>query len=215
MPYCHADRNKRLEKFLRCCLNPYLAWTLRPQFFYALALLDKYTMTKRSSPLDRFARDLTVGTLTWIGLRTERRGEMLLAERARAIVNQGLEGDHRMSKTPGSARQVTLISEEFIQQITHFTGISSIDPALLRRNLVVRGINLNALRHQRFQIGEAIFEATALCHPCSRMETALGKGTVAAMIGHGGLCARVLSTGYISLGDRLAVRQDGQNLDLF
>jgi len=113
-----------------------------------------------------------------------------------------------MSKTPGSARQVTLISQEFIQQIAHFTGIGSIDPALLRRNLVVAGINLNALRHQRFKIGEALFEATALCHPCSRMETALGKGGVAAMIGHGGLCARILRTGTIRVGDQLVVLQE-------
>ena len=113
-----------------------------------------------------------------------------------------------MSKTPGSARQVTLISQEFIQQIEHFTGIGSIDPALLRRNLVVAGINLNALRHQRFKIGEALFEATALCHPCSRMETALGKGGVAAMIGHGGLCARILRTGTIRVGDQLVVLQE-------
>ena len=120
-----------------------------------------------------------------------------------------------MGKTPGSARQLTLISEEFIQQIAHFTGLTNIDPALLRRNLVVCGINLNALRHQRFQIGEALFEATALCHPCSRMETALGKGGVAAMLGHGGLCARILSTGTISVNDRLAVRPEAENLELF
>jgi MOSC domain-containing protein YiiM len=120
-----------------------------------------------------------------------------------------------MENTPGSARQITLISEEFIQQIAHFTGRDDIDPALLRRNLVVRGINLNALRHQRFRIGEAVFEATALCHPCSRMEEALGKGGVAAMIGHGGVCARVLRTGTISVGDLLEVQPEGANLALF
>ena len=165
-------------------------------------------MTKRSNPLDRFARDLSPGTLTWIGLRTKRRAQVLAVEQAEAIASQGLEGDHRMSKTPGSARQVTLISKEFIQQIAHFTGVDSIDPVLLRRNLVVAGINLNALRHQRFQIGEALFEATALCHPCSRMESALGKGGVAAMIGHGGLCARILSTGTIRVGDQLVVHPE-------
>jgi len=165
-------------------------------------------MTKRSNPLDRFARDLSPGTLTWIGLRTKRRAQVLAVEQAEAIASQGLEGDHRMSKTPGSARQVTLISREFIQQIAHFTAMESIDPVLLRRNLVVAGINLNALRHQRFQIGEALFEATALCHPCSRMETALGKGGVAAMIGHGGLCARILRTGTIRVGDQLVVHPE-------
>jgi MOSC domain-containing protein YiiM len=172
-------------------------------------------MTKRTNPLDRFARDLSPGTLTWIGLRTERRGQVIPVERARALATKGLEGDHRMDKTPGSARQLTLISEEFIEQIIHYTGIDSIDPALLRRNLVVRDINLNCLRHQRFQIGEALFEATALCHPCSRMESVLGKGGVAAMIGHGGLCARILRTGYIGVGDKLEVRPEGENLELF
>ena len=172
-------------------------------------------MTKRSNPLDKIARDLPPGTLTWIGLRSERRGQVTPVERAKAIATKGLEGDHRMAKTPGSARQVTLISEEFMQQIAHFTGLSAIDPVLLRRNLVVSGINLNALRHQRFQIGDAVFEATALCHPCSRMEAALGKGGVAAMIGHGGLCAKILSTGYITVGDRLEVRPKGENLELF
>jgi MOSC domain-containing protein YiiM len=136
-------------------------------------------------------------------------------ESVRAIATRGLDGDHRMEKTPGSARQITLISEEFIQQIACFTGRDDIDPALLRRNLVVRDINLNALRHQRFQIGEAVFEATALCHPCSRMEEALGKGGVAAMIGHGGVCARILRTGTISVGDLLEVQPEGANLELF
>lgn len=172
-------------------------------------------MTKRRNPLDRFARDLPPGTLTWIGLRTERRGPVTAVDCARVIAEHGLEGDHRMGKTAGSARQLTLISEEFIQQIAHFTAHADIDPALLRRNLVVRGINLNALRHQRFQIGEALFEATALCHPCSRMETALGKGGVAAMIGHGGLCARILRSGTINIGDRLTVRPEAENLELF
>jgi MOSC domain-containing protein YiiM len=113
-------------------------------------------VTKRTNPLDRFARDLSPGTLTWIGLRTERRGQVTVVERARAIASQGLEGDHRMDKTPGSARQVTLISEDFIQQISLFTGLDSINPVLLCRNLVVGGINLNALRHQRFQIGDRL-----------------------------------------------------------
>ena len=172
-------------------------------------------MTRRSHPLDRFARDLSPGTLTWIGLRTERRGEVRSVISAKAIATRGLDGDHRMKKTPGSARQITLISEEFIQQIAHFTGRDDINPALLRRNLVVRDINLNALRHQRFRIGEAVFEATALCHPCSRMEEALGKGGVAAMIGHGGICARILRTGTISVGNLLEVQPEGANLELF
>ncbi|MGB1236866.1 MAG: MOSC domain-containing protein [Pseudomonadales bacterium] len=150
----------------------------------------------------RFINQLKPGELTWIGLRPEKRTAMQVVERAIAHQGLGLEGDHRSTKSIGSARQVTLISEEYIAQIAHFCG-AEVVPQILRRNLVVKGINLSALRHQQFQIGEAIFEATALCHPCSRMERALGPGGVAAMLGHGGLCAKVLQGGEIALGDAL------------
>lgn len=171
--------------------------------------------TRRSSPIDRFARDLPPGRLEWIGVRPQRRAAMHELTQVQAIARRGLDGDHRVDKTPGSARQVTVISTEFIAQIAHFTGRRRIDPGLLRRNLVVSGINLNALRHQQFSIGDALFEATAICHPCSRMESALGRGGVAAMLGHGGLCAKILETGTIRVGDSICVRSRQQNLDLF
>ncbi len=165
-------------------------------------------MLKKPNPLDRFAKDLQPGTLEWIGLRSARRAPMQVVHEAVAIAGRGLEGDHRSAKTPGSGRQLTLISREFIAQTAHFLARSDIDPCLLRRNLVVAGINLHALRHQRFTIGEALFEAGALCHPCSRMETALGRGGVAAMLGHGGLCCHILKGGRIAVGDRVTVRTD-------
>jgi MOSC domain-containing protein YiiM len=170
---------------------------------------------KRSSPLDRFARDLRPGRLEWIGLRSKRREPLTVVDSALAIVDRGLVGDHRVEKTPGSGRQVTVISREFIAQTAHFLGIESIDPGLLRRNLVVSGINLHALRHQRFTIGEVTLEANALCHPCSRMETALGRGAVAAMLGHGGLCCRILHGGELRIGDDVSVLRDGATPDLF
>lgn len=162
-------------------------------------------MQKRPNPLDRFAQDIPPGTLAWIGLRTARRSAMTEPSDTMAIVERGLAGDHRIDKTPGSGRQVTIISAEFIAQTAHFLGRDDISPSLLRRNLVISGINLHALRHQQFTIGDALFEAGALCHPCSRMEEALGKGGVAAMLGHGGLCCRILRSGRITVGDTVQV----------
>lgn len=163
-------------------------------------------MSKRPNPLDRFAKDLPPGRVEWIGLRAARRSPMLAVDNAVAIAGRGLEGDHRSEKTPGSGRQLTIISREFIAQTEHFLGCDLIDPGLLRRNLVVSGINLHALRYQRFSIGDAVFEAGALCHPCSRMEAALGKGGVAAMLGHGGLCCKILTGGSIAIGDSVLVQ---------
>lgn len=171
--------------------------------------------TKRTNPLDRFAAHLNPGRLEWIGLRSARRAPMTIVDSVQAFVDRGLEGDHRADKTPGSGRQVTVVSREFIDQTAHFLGRDAIDPALLRRNLVVSGINLHALRHQRFRIGEAVLEANALCHPCSRMEAALGRGGVAAMLGHGGLCCRILRGGLLRTGDMVTVLRDGATGDLF
>ena len=162
-------------------------------------------MTKRPNPLASYALDITPAVLTWIGVRPKRREPLQSVASTKAVATLGLEGDHRMGKTPGSGRQVSIISEEFIAQAAHFLGRDAIDPALLRRNLVVKGVNLNALRRQRFTIGGAVFEATQLCHPCARMEENLGKGGVAAMLGHGGLCAKIIESGDIALGDAITV----------
>lgn len=158
-------------------------------------------MNSQAKLLDKLCADLAPGKLEWIGLRSERRGEVVVVDSAEAVVDQGLVGDHRMKKTPGSARQITLISREYIQQICQHTGHSHIDPRLLRRNLVISGMNMNLLRYQRLHIGEVIIETNALCHPCSRMDEALGKGGAAAMFGYGGLCARIVQGGELRVGD--------------
>lgn len=151
--------------------------------------------------LAKLRSEMVPGKLEWIGLRTERRGEINVVEHAHALVGLGLEGDHRCSKAFGSGRQVTIISCEYIHQIQQQLGLDVIDPVLLRRNLVISGMNMNLLRFQRLQIGEAIFETAALCDPCSRMNENLGAGGAAAMFGYGGLCAKVIQGGLVTLGD--------------
>ena len=160
-------------------------------------------MTQRPNPLNAYLGHLGAATIEWIGIRPRRREPLVAVSGAEAVAEMGLRGDHRMGKTPGSGRQVTLISREFVTQIEQHLGKSGLDPALLRRNIVVSGINLNALRRQQFWLGGALFEATQLCHPCARMEAELGPGGVVAMMGYGGLCAKVLQTGQIAIGDSL------------
>ncbi len=168
-------------------------------------------MRSQKNLFARYAHSIKPGRLEWIGLRPGHKESMLCVDQVEAIKGLGLYGDHRVDKTPGSSRQVTLISSEYIQQIEHFSGYADIHPNQLRRNLVVSGINLTALRYQTFRIGEAVFEATALCHPCSRMEKTVGPGALVAMLGHGGLCAKILESGVIKLGDHLEVVIPAQN----
>ncbi|MFK7821766.1 MAG: MOSC domain-containing protein, partial [Planctomycetaceae bacterium] len=80
-----------------------------------------------------------------------------------------------------------------------------VKPEDVRRNLVISGINLQALKKARFRIGEVEFEGTGDCHPCSRMEYNLGDGGYAAMRGHGGITTRVTKPGTIHVGDEVTI----------
>lgn len=141
------------------------------------------------------------GRLLWIGLRSERRSAMVAPTEVYAGVDIGLQGDRYQGKS--RKRQVTLIQSEHLSVISSFVGVT-IDPAQLRRNLLIEGINLLALKNQSFRIGEAVFTGTGSCHPCSRMTEALGEGGYNAMRGHGGITACVLEPGLLRLGDEIS-----------
>ena len=142
------------------------------------------------------------GKVIWIGLRPHRNAIMIEPSQAYASIGAGLEGD-RFSGNALSKRQVTLIQEEHLAVIASLMRRETLPPALLRRNIVVSGINLLALKEKIFAIGDAVFEMTGLCHPCSKMETVLGKGGYNAMRGHGGITVRVVKNGVIKIGDKV------------
>ena len=145
------------------------------------------------------------GRLRWIGVRPARREPVRVREAATLVAGRGIEGDRYLEGgREGGKRQVTLIQAEHLEAVARLLGEDRVDPALLRRNLVVEGINLQALRSARFRIGEVVLEGVDDCHPCSRMEEALGRGGYNAMRGHGGIVARVIEGGQIALGDEVA-----------
>ena len=140
-----------------------------------------------------------LGRLEWIGLSPGRRKPIQVVRHATVEVGTGLRGDHH-ARRGRSKRQVTLIQQEHLRVMGELLGRAPIDPLITRRNLVISGINLIALKGQRFTIGGVLFEGTKPCAPCSRMEEALGPGGYNAMRGHGGLCAVVLEGGEIEVG---------------
>jgi MOSC domain-containing protein YiiM len=153
------------------------------------------------SPLSRLLNaPMRPGAVRWIGLRPARRQRLVAVSRADLEPERGLIGDHYQSRT-NRARQVTLIQAEHIAAIAAHLDLGPIDPERLRRNVVVSGINLHALKGQRFKLGSALLLATGECHPCSRMEEILGPGGYSAVRGHGGITARIIEAGHVQLGD--------------
>lgn len=136
------------------------------------------------------------GRVDWIGLRPTRRAAMTPVTAA-VIADAGIKGDHGRA----GKRAVTLIQAEHLPVIAALSACNNITPDMLRRNIVVSGINLTALRNHPVEIGGAVLQISTQCAPCSRIEAALGKGGYNAMRGHGGWCAEVLSSGPVAIGD--------------
>ena len=120
-----------------------------------------------------------------------------------ALAGIGLADDRlgQRGEAELSTRQVTLIQAEHLTVIARLARVDHVDPVGLRRNLVVSGINLLALKNARLQVGAALLEVVGPCQPCSRMEETIGPGGYAAMRGHGGMTARILTGGPIHIGD--------------
>ena len=143
-----------------------------------------------------------IGQVESILLRPAKRAEIERVSQVLADTEFGLEGD-RYAGSSGK-RQVTLFQSEHLSAIASLLGRPEVDPALLRRNIVVSGINLLALKGKKFRLGEAVLEYTGLCHPCSLMEKTFGPGGYNAVRGHGGITARVVNNGLVKLQAQVA-----------
>ncbi len=156
-----------------------------------------------SSPLHTLLETLPqVGRIKWMGVRPARGVDMIELDSVELIISKGLEGD-RFNGRVDSPHQVTLIQYKHLAVITSCMGNNLISPVLLRRNIVVSGINLLALKNKVFRLGDCELGTTGLCHPCSKMEKLLGVGGYKAMRGHVGITAKVLTEGVIRSEDPL------------
>jgi MOSC domain-containing protein YiiM len=169
---------------------------------YALASLDPAF----PGPAQRLPR--LRGQVAAIALAERATGPVRLAEQARAVAGHGLEGDRYAAKagtfTPrrGAPRRgydLTLIEAEVLDALGLPAG-GQLGYAQARRNLITRGIDLNALVGRRFRVGEVECAGQRLCEPCAHLERLTTKGVLRGLIHRGGLRADVLSDGTIHIG---------------
>ncbi len=159
----------------------------------------------------------TVGRVESIFVRPARAVAALAVLRAQLLEGQGIVGDRSAavpSRQPGGGkRQVTLLQHEHLPLICAWSGRGDIEAGLLRRNLVVSGLNLLATRSPlpeqplHLAIGDdVVLQVTGPCDPCSKMAAVLGPGGYNAMRGHGGITARVLRGGWVEVGAEVTAR---------
>jgi MOSC domain-containing protein YiiM len=166
---------------------------------YAVASLDPILRPTAATPGLH-------GTVQALAIAPAAEAGMQLLEVARAAAGRGLEGDRyaagagtftpRGDKRPGY--ELTLMAAEVLDELTA-AGVT-VDFAATRRNVLTRGIDVNALVGRTFRIGDVVCEGLRLCEPCVHLDRLSGPGLLRPLIHQGGLRADILTDGEIRLG---------------
>jgi len=139
-----------------------------------------------------------------IHIAGERNGPAQELSSAEVVTDYGIDGDWR--SRPGNSRQLTLIEEEALLATGRELRFTVPDGAS-RRQVVVRGLTLNATVGKTLRLGSVLVAVTALCHPCENMERTIGPGAQLAMANRGGVSARILQGGTLRAGDQVFVQE--------
>lgn len=111
------------------------------------------------------------------------------------VAGRGLEGDRFFDHKQDYKGQVTFFDMETYERLCGLLGVYDREPSVFRRNVLVRGLDLNALVGREFEVQGVRFLGTEEAKPCYWMEQAFGPGAEEAMKGCGGLRARILTDG--------------------
>jgi len=140
------------------------------------------------------------GTVVAIVLAPAAEAPLRSVDRAQAIAGRGLQGDRyadgagTFSAGGGRGRDLTLVAAEVLDDV-------GLEPVAARRNLVVRGVDLDALRGRRFRVGEVECLGQRRCEPCAHLERLTRPGVLRALVHRGGLRADIVRGGELRLGD--------------
>ncbi|MGK5114679.1 MOSC domain-containing protein [Geodermatophilus sp. CPCC 205506] len=172
---------------------------LRIREAHAVASLDPVLRRPQGAPELR-------GTVEGLAVAPTAEAPMRLLEVAQARAGRGLDGDRyaaaagtfspRAGRRPGY--DLTLIAAEILDELA--AAGHDLDFAGTRRNVLTRGIDVNALVGRRFRIGDVLCEGRRLCEPCVHLDRLSGPGVIRPLIHRGGLRADVLTDGEIRVG---------------
>jgi MOSC domain-containing protein YiiM len=160
------------------------------------------------APTERDNLGRTRGHVEAIAVARAAEAPMSLVEEASAHAGRGLEGDRyfngagTFSNPASSGHDLTLIEAEQLEAIT-LASRHTPTAEDARRNLVTRGIDLNALVGRRFRVGEVECLGRRLCEPCAHLERLTEVGLLRELVHRGGLRADIISDGRIALGDEI------------
>jgi hypothetical protein len=152
-------------------------------------------------PIERRHDGRPSGAVEGILIAADAEGVLTPVDAVSAHAGRGLEGDRYFHgrgtfTARGRGYELTLVEAEVLESL-------GLDWPLARRNIVTRGVSLNALVGRRFTIGAVECIGRRLAEPCAHLERVSGPGLLRPLVHRGGLRADIVRGGPISVGDRL------------
>jgi len=117
------------------------------------------------------------------------------ADAIECVAGSGIRGDRYFDHKPDYKGQITFFEIETHRHLCDQFGVFDKGPESYRRNVIVEGQDLNALIGREFEIQGVRFLGIEEASPCLWMEEAFGKGALDALVGKGGLRAKILVGG--------------------
>jgi MOSC domain-containing protein YiiM len=117
------------------------------------------------------------------------------------VAGHGIRGDRFFDYRDDYKGQITFFAQEVFAELERTFGLTNKSPGVLRRNVIVSGVELKNLIGIDFELQGVQFRGTAQCAPCYWMDIAIAPGAEKLLAGRGGLRARILTDGRISVGD--------------
>jgi MOSC domain-containing protein YiiM len=151
------------------------------------------------------------GKVEQLLIATSKGEDMQLVDTVNAVTGKGLEGDRYFNGTgtfspdePTPDYEITFVEAENIEKFAAEHNLQFNGPDA-RRNIVTRGISLNDLVDTEFQVGDARIRGIRFCEPCQYLADRTHAEILPALVGRGGLRARIIGSGTIKVGDEIRV----------
>jgi MOSC domain-containing protein YiiM len=113
------------------------------------------------------------------------------------VADKGIKGDRFFGYRENYKGQITFFAEEVYDELCAKLGIWDRSPGVFRRNVITRGVVLNELIGQTFEVQGVQFLGREESRPCYWMDRAFGPGAEAALKGKGGLRACIIRDGIL------------------
>jgi hypothetical protein len=161
---------------------------------WLLAPLDLHLPTERP-----WGTEAGTGTVAALLVAPEAEAELARVDEVVAVAGRGLEGDRYglgrgTFSGKGRGYELTLVDADVLDEI-------DLPWEEARRNIVTRGIGLNALVGRRFRVGAVECVGRRLAEPCAQLEKLARPGLLRPLVHRGGLRADIVVGGRIGVGD--------------